>query len=57
VQLHFKYESVVKCRRKLKTTVLLLDKKPDRKQTVLTEEKLDDTGARLETYQENLLNV
>jgi hypothetical protein len=27
----------------------LLDRKPDRKQTVLTEETLDDTGARLET--------
>jgi hypothetical protein len=34
---------------KLKITGLLLDKKPDRKQTVLTEETLDNNGARLET--------
>jgi hypothetical protein len=34
---------------KLKTTGSLLDKKSDRKWTVLTEETLDDTGARLET--------
>jgi hypothetical protein len=34
---------------KLKTMGSLLDKKPDRKQIVLTEETLDDTGARLET--------
>jgi hypothetical protein len=29
--------------------VLLLDKKPDRKQTVLTEEKLDNIGVRVQT--------
>jgi hypothetical protein len=34
---------------KLKTTVLLPNKKPDRKRTVLTEETLDDIGTRLET--------
>jgi hypothetical protein len=34
---------------KLKTTGSLLDKKPDRKRTVLREEKLDNIGARLET--------
>jgi response regulator of citrate/malate metabolism len=33
----------------LKTTVSLLDKNPDRKRTVLTEETLDDSDARLET--------
>jgi hypothetical protein len=33
----------------LKRTGSLLDKKPDRKQTVLTEETLDNIGARLET--------
>jgi hypothetical protein len=34
---------------KLKRTGSLLDKKPDRKRTVLTEDKLDNIGARLET--------
>jgi hypothetical protein len=34
---------------KLKTRESLLDKKPDRKVTVLTELKFDGTGARLET--------
>jgi hypothetical protein len=34
---------------KLKTKVSLLNKKPDRKWTVLTEEILDNTGARLQT--------
>jgi hypothetical protein len=34
---------------KLKTRESLLDKKPDRKVSVLTELKLDGTGARLET--------
>jgi hypothetical protein len=34
---------------KLKITGSLLDTKPDMKQTVLTEETLDDTGAGLET--------
>jgi hypothetical protein len=34
---------------KPKTTASLLDKRPDRKRTVLTEDKLDDIGARLET--------
>jgi hypothetical protein len=33
---------------KLKTTGSLLDKKLDRKQNVLTEQKLDDIAARLE---------
>jgi hypothetical protein len=32
----------------MKRTVLLLDKQPKRKHTVLTENKLDDIGARLE---------
>jgi hypothetical protein len=35
--------------KKLNTSGTLLDKKPDRKRTVLTEETLDDIGARLET--------
>ncbi|GFG36663.1 hypothetical protein Cfor_09402 [Coptotermes formosanus] len=34
---------------KLTTTGSLVDKKPNRKRTVLTEEKLDDIRARLET--------
>jgi hypothetical protein len=34
---------------KLKTTGSLLDRKPNRKRNLLTEEKLDDNGARLET--------
>jgi len=34
---------------KLKTRESLLDKKPDRKVSVLTELKLDGTGDRLET--------
>jgi len=34
---------------KLKRTGSLLDKKPDRKRTVLTEDKLDKIEARLET--------
>jgi hypothetical protein len=34
---------------KLKTTGSFFDKKPDWKQTVLTEETLNDTGARLQT--------
>jgi hypothetical protein len=34
---------------KLKTAGSLLDKKPDWKRNVLTEEKLDDIGSRLET--------
>jgi hypothetical protein len=33
----------------LKTTASLLDKKPDRKRTELTEKTLSDLGARLET--------
>ena len=31
-------------------------KGPDKRQTVLTEEKLDDIGARTETSPRNLLN-
>jgi hypothetical protein len=34
---------------KLKTTGSMLDRKPDRKRNLLTEEKLDDIGTRLET--------
>ncbi|GFG35644.1 hypothetical protein Cfor_02565 [Coptotermes formosanus] len=34
---------------KLTTTGSLVDKKPDRERTVLTEEKLDETGTELET--------
>jgi hypothetical protein len=34
---------------KLTATGSLVDKKPDRKRTVLTEEKFDESGARLET--------
>jgi hypothetical protein len=41
---------------KLKTTGSLLDKTPDRKRTVLTEETLGDTGARLETSQRISIN-
>jgi hypothetical protein len=33
---------------KLRSTLLLIDKKQKQKQRVLTEEKLDDIGARLE---------
>jgi hypothetical protein len=40
---------------KLKTESLL-DEKPDRKCTVLTEEKLVDTGARLVTSPRKSLN-
>lgn len=39
---------------KLKTIASLLDKTPDRKRTVVTEEKLDDIGASL--LHENLLH-
>jgi hypothetical protein len=42
---------------KLKTTGSLLDKKPDRKQNVLTEETLDNIGARLETSQRKFLKL
>jgi len=31
-------------------------KRPDKRQTVLIEEKLDDIGAKLETSPRNLLN-
>jgi hypothetical protein len=40
---------------KLKTIRSLLEKKADKKQTVLTEESLDNTGARLELHQEDLV--
>ncbi|GFG40886.1 hypothetical protein Cfor_01449 [Coptotermes formosanus] len=39
----------------LKTTGLLLDKNPNRKRNVLTAEKLDSTGASLETSPRNSL--
>jgi hypothetical protein len=42
---------------KLRTTELLIDKKQKHKRRVLTEEKLDDTGARLEHTPRKSLNV
>jgi hypothetical protein len=41
---------------KLRITELLIDKKTKRKRRVLTEEKLDDIGARLQHTPRKLLN-
>jgi hypothetical protein len=50
---HFQVNKMVS---KLITTGSLLHEKPDRKRTVLTEQKLDAIRASLETSPRNLLN-